>query len=898
MSQQWEWVRQIEGQQNDSSIGIDIDDSGNVYVVGRSKFAVTFHDEINPISPTYYGYQDIFVSKYNPNGNLIWANVAGAVAVGYDMGYGVVADNMGGCYIVGMANDSCYFGQDTLFTIGDTDASISRIDANGNFIWTRSIGAIGTDRGHGVAIDSTGNIIWCGYITGQAVVNGQTIGTVGKSNGFICKIDPDGNFIAVKHLNSNYYSTIHKVEIGVNGDIYIAGGYSGTTYFDGVPAVAVGTSWPDAFIAKYDSSLNFIWQRNGGSAYHDITYNIALHNNHIYSTGVYTGTANFSGTLISYNATAIGSSAINNARDIFVSKYDLDGNLIWIKGFGNQGFDEAYGIDISDDGNIYISGFFEDTVSFDNIDLTALGVSNPDMFAARLDSNGVVVWVKQTGNGLSTHASEVGIDKYQNIYVVGEYYQTVDFDTIQLETNGQRDAFVGKITQPTYPITSYPTTVSCVDDTLIVHVDLITSPNSISWNISNNGWSVGDDYFLVCDNDTVIVEGYVLTSNYFYQDTTWISDTLYLSSPEMTNWYNNYTVCNGDSVLLFAPLGQYSYQWSSGMTGNDQFAGPGLIWCSWINNEGCASSDTTEILLSEIDTVMWANEYLICPADSFLLNAPENQSSYLWSTGQVDQQIYINTSGGVWCTWINGDGCLSTDSTTMVEIENLNLIDEDSIFFCQDSSTLVFANSNCIYYNWSNGESGVNLDTVVISGQGILSLFAEDSNACIFSDSIFLQHFPSSSWTLGDDTISCDPSILLSGPSGFDYYEWSSGLSGTNEYELMIFESGTIELVVTDTFGCISGDSITVNLLNCAGYDNNSLNTGITVISAVTEFIIIAPEHISDIIIFNSSGQLILDDNPNSCYVLIDVTSYPSGIYFIQCRLLSDSIETLKIMVE
>ena len=78
-AQEWDWVKRINGYQNDSSLGVDVDDSGYVYVTGRSKYAVTFEDGINSIFHPGFAEQDVFVAKYDSLGNLICVNLTGGL---------------------------------------------------------------------------------------------------------------------------------------------------------------------------------------------------------------------------------------------------------------------------------------------------------------------------------------------------------------------------------------------------------------------------------------------------------------------------------------------------------------------------------------------------------------------------------------------------------------------------------------------------------------------------------------------------------------------------------------------------------------------------------------------------------------------------------------------------
>lgn len=158
--------------------------------------------------------------------------------------------------------------------------------------------------------------------------------------------------------------------------------------------------------------------------------------NSIYVTGYYeTSTLSFDSYTLSNNG----------LKDIFIAKYDTAGNVLWAKSFGGTSSDQPNELTIDKDGNIYIVGTFESSsISFGTISLSCQG--NMDAFLLKLDMNGNVLWVSTAGNTDFDRARAVVTDSLGNVYVVGEYKSSaLSFDSFTLyNTNTLEDIYIAK----------------------------------------------------------------------------------------------------------------------------------------------------------------------------------------------------------------------------------------------------------------------------------------------------------------------------------------------------------------------------------------------------------------------------------------------------------------------
>ncbi len=141
-------------------------------------------------------------------------------------------------------------------------------------------------------------------------------------------------------------------------------------------------------------------------------------------TGQFQGTASFG----SFTITSAG------AQDIFVAKYDTDGNVLWVRSAGGPINDQGFGIGIDAAVNIYVTGFLRDTAIFGSFTLTSAGVR--DIFVAKYDDSGNVLWVRSAGGTSFDEGSGIAVDAGGNSYATGRFSEMATFAPISITSLG------------------------------------------------------------------------------------------------------------------------------------------------------------------------------------------------------------------------------------------------------------------------------------------------------------------------------------------------------------------------------------------------------------------------------------------------------------------------------
>ena len=155
-----------------------------------------------------------------------------------------------------------------------------------------------------------------------------------------------------------------------------------------------------------------------------------------YSTGQFGGTATFG----EYTDSSKGS------NDVFLTKYNNAGNLLWALFFGGKNNDNASGVAIDDDGNCYLTGYFYKTITIGDTVFNTLPNSNSDIFIVKISTSGKIIWARHAGGNGSSISYGIAADKVnKGLYVTGLYSDSLGFGIQSLITSPNKNGiFVAK----------------------------------------------------------------------------------------------------------------------------------------------------------------------------------------------------------------------------------------------------------------------------------------------------------------------------------------------------------------------------------------------------------------------------------------------------------------------
>jgi len=226
------------------------------------------------------------------------------------------------------------------------------------------------------------------------------------------------------------------VAVDNNGNVYIIGQYRTSTDLGGGTLTATGSS-PSAdeiFVAKYDAFGSHQWSSTFGAEASDGDRGLGIGVSglgEVVITGSFRRSIDFGG----------GSFSNPSGADVFVAVFETDGMLRWADTFGAQGAEDS-GLDATFDrgGNVLVTGFFSDTIDFGGGTLTSTG--GRDIFVVRFDGDGNHQDSARFGGSGKDVGRSIGTDDRRRVYVTGAFRGSVAFGANSFTGRGSDDVFI------------------------------------------------------------------------------------------------------------------------------------------------------------------------------------------------------------------------------------------------------------------------------------------------------------------------------------------------------------------------------------------------------------------------------------------------------------------------
>ncbi len=283
------------------------------------------------------GFGDLLLIKTDANGDTLWTHTIGGSSL--DQGNSVIQTSDGG-YIIAGATMS--------YGAGANDAWLVKTDAKGLVTWSKTYGTINNDVAYGVVQTSDGGYVFSG-MEKQSGLNG---------NAHLVKVDASGNVLWSKTFGSYLRKNFAYTLLQTSDHGFLIGGWENLN---------LGIN-DDFCLIKTDSNGTLQWYKSYGDVGHDQNFSVHQTTDGGFVIAGYT----FSASVI----------------DVNVVKVDGSGNLLWTKNVGGTGADYSYAVTSTADGGLVFCG---STLSF--------GATNAG-YLAKMDGSGNLLWSKtMTGTG-------------------------------------------------------------------------------------------------------------------------------------------------------------------------------------------------------------------------------------------------------------------------------------------------------------------------------------------------------------------------------------------------------------------------------------------------------------------------------------------------------------------
>lgn len=331
--------------------------------------------------------------------------------------------------ICGSYSANMTLGTTLLSNLGGSDGLICKTDAQGNFLWAKSLSGPGNEIIRNMAIDQQGNIIVLGEFEASANFGGTQLNNEGETDGFLAKLTPDGGIIWVKSVSNENYAGFNEAGVDANGNIYAFGEFTNSITVGSTTLTT--SSNRNVLLIKFSSDGNPIWAKTFGGIATKGANGLAVLPN---------GESLLTGYFVSVMQIGANNHTNNGLGDIYLAKFDGEGNPVWSTTIGGTGTDNGFALYTSTEGDIFLGGSFMNTMQVGTQTLTSNG--EWDIFIAKFTSSGTPVWANSFGGSANDRLNDLLIDNQGSIYGFGWYQNTMPVGNETLTSLGEYDVFL------------------------------------------------------------------------------------------------------------------------------------------------------------------------------------------------------------------------------------------------------------------------------------------------------------------------------------------------------------------------------------------------------------------------------------------------------------------------
>jgi gliding motility-associated-like protein len=605
---QTNWLKHYGGGGNDEIMDVCKDQTGNIYFTGY------FSNQLSISGQTVqsFGNEDVVVGKLDVNGNLIW--IVGGGGTGADQANSISLDSEGNIYIGGFFHGPAQFGNQQ-FSSGEQDYFISKLSSSGQFIWTHTGGGSDFDQVSSIAVDLNGNIFATGNFKGSAQIGGNnfTSGihpTTGLStyDFFLLKLSAVGAGIWSIQGKGEYDDNGLDLGLDQLGNVYLSAQFSDTLMLG---ANQINNSvFNCGLIVKFTNNGNQSWVRKLSGSYCRPSCIQVKNTNEIILAGDFMGNLGWFSSPPTFS---------NNPYlyKYFVANMNGNGMLNWISNGGSDNEVNMRGMDIDEDGSIYLGATFKCTMTEFNEShgpTTFKSVGFKDILAIKYNQAGNRVWERNFGSAREDWLGGIIVNIPDKPIVLGSFSE-------------------------------------------VIHVPVSNStPPDLAFNITQNQIPFGTSGFVNCFWSNPL--------GFSYSNCLDRGKFLHSLSNGLKDWF----ICSPIDTSIYH-YDYFNHSSCDYLSVEDRIGGNG----NQINDtiHSCGFNSHIAYYLNVFGKDVNCNQAF--PAFSI---GPEY--NFLWNTGEDNWVKYNPNEGWNWCVANSEDGCFQFTDSVYVDIDTFSNILADN----------------------------------------------------------------------------------------------------------------------------------------------------------------------------------------------------------------------------
>ena len=358
-------------------------------------------------------------------------------------------------YITGYFEDTINFGGGDITSNGGKDIFVLSLNKDGEYRWAYTAGGTQDDEGASITMfDNFGNIYVTGYFKKTVDFGSGDITSNGNQDIFLLRLNESaGNytFSWVKTYGGSRDDRGYGVHTKGGAPI-VTGVFRSSNLDFGGGSVGVGDTDTDIFVlaldmfGDYQNSMTISSDESCDESSRDIYVGPNYNSDH-HITGFHT-----SNCTIDFGGSIGELSSFGGGQDILMVRI---GNnrlpAVCVYAAGGSGNDRGLSVTVDSNENIYVTGIFRNTATFNRHPLgqtavTATSQGGSDMFVVKLNSSCELQWVYTAGGSENEFGYGIDVDRFDNVYVTGVFKSTVDFGGGNVTASGgDFDAFTLKL---------------------------------------------------------------------------------------------------------------------------------------------------------------------------------------------------------------------------------------------------------------------------------------------------------------------------------------------------------------------------------------------------------------------------------------------------------------------
>lgn len=380
-----------------------------------------------------------------------------------------------------------------------------------------------------------------------------------------------------------------------------------------------------------------------------------------------------------------------------------------------------------------------------------------------------------------------------------------------------------------------------------------------------------------------------------------VSSVTTVANPNVTAASSATAICLGQQQTTLTAGGATTYSWNTGSGNGTIVVSPvstTVYTVTGISAVGCANTATVGVVVNALPVVLAsASSNFVCVAGSSTLSA-SGAGTYSWSNGGTGAAIVVtpNASTNYTVTGVDALGC-SNIATVAVAVNTNSLSGTPNSTVCSGSQFTLAANG-AVTYTW-NGFNLFQNFVITPTAAAVYTVVAHDANNCLLSRTVSVGVYALPPVTASPDrTLVCLGESATVTAGGASSYSWNNGQTGVS-----IVLSPTIDVLFaftvigTDNNNCQASATTTLLVSRCTGMESavgNLADVSLYPNPNNGEFSI-ETSVATDVVVFNYVGQTLVSKKVGAGRERFDLSSQPSGVYFVNIRQ-GNTTKTVKVI--